>query len=215
MPNNVNVDKQTTGAAGSQKTEGGVMDTAKRAAGEVVDKVRDTAAARVEQQRETVASGLSSVAEAFRHVGDELKDQAPAPIAGIAAGLGSTVGSQVDQVAHYLEGRDIRQIAADTESFARRHPALFVGGAFLLGLAMSRFLKSGTKLYDGSSFNGSSYDVGTTQYRAGMNDSSRQPDSEGMIYLPGEGYRSSGTGLSSFDSGEIHDENEGLLDYSR
>jgi hypothetical protein len=215
MPSNLNVDDPVTGNSGSQKTEGGVLDTAKRAAGEVVDKVRDTAANRVERQRETVASGLSSVADAFRHLGDGLKDETPTPIAGIAAGLGNKVGNQVDQVAHYLEDRDIRQIAADTESFARRHPVLFVGGAFLMGLAISRFLKSATRLHDGSSFAASQYDLGTNRERAGMNDSSvssRPPYSDGSIYRSSEHYGSGGAGSSSFNSEEIDKNNASRLD---
>ena len=43
----------------------------------------------------------------------------------------------------YLRGKDFDRMVDDLEGFARRQPALFLGGAFMLGLLAARFLKSG------------------------------------------------------------------------
>jgi hypothetical protein len=48
----------------------------------------------------------------------------------------------VERVANYLRERDFHQLVNDAEDFARRSPAVFLGSAFVLGLAASRFLKS-------------------------------------------------------------------------
>lgn len=52
-------------------------------------------------------------------------------------------GDQVERVAEYLQNTDLKQMVTHTESFARRQPALFLGGAFALGVIAARFLKSG------------------------------------------------------------------------
>ena len=49
---------------------------------------------------------------------------------------------QVERLSEYVRERDVVQIAGDVEKFARREPALFLGGAFVLGLCAARFLKS-------------------------------------------------------------------------
>lgn len=41
-----------------------------------------------------------------------------------------------------MEGKEPPELAADVEGFTRRQPALFMGGAFVLGLTTARFLKS-------------------------------------------------------------------------
>ena len=49
---------------------------------------------------------------------------------------------RIDRTAQYLSTTEPQQIMRDAEAFARREPAVFFGGAFLLGLAVGRFLKS-------------------------------------------------------------------------
>jgi hypothetical protein len=51
-------------------------------------------------------------------------------------------------VSGYLEARDIQDLVGEAESLARRSPALFLGGAFTLGVLAARFLKSSSP--DGS-----------------------------------------------------------------
>jgi len=50
--------------------------------------------------------------------------------------------SQVENVARYLHDKNLGQVVGDLESFARREPVLFVGGALVVGLLGGRFLKS-------------------------------------------------------------------------
>lgn len=135
--------------AGSSSGAGGVVDSAKQAASQakeaashVIDQAKDQATSRVDQQRQTIASGLQAVAHAFHSMGDRLSHQEQGPVAQYAAEMGQAMGGQVERLANYLNGRDMHQLVTDVEDFARRSPAVFLGSAFVLGLAASRFLKS-------------------------------------------------------------------------
>ncbi|MBV9225885.1 MAG: hypothetical protein JOY85_17765 [Acidobacteriaceae bacterium] len=132
---------------------GGVVDSAKQAASQaasqaketashVIDQAKDQAASQVDQGRQTLASGLGSVAQAFQSMGNRLRNQDEGPIAQYAAEMGQAMGGQVERLANYLQGRNMQELLNDVEGFARRSPAVFLGSAFVLGLAASRFLKS-------------------------------------------------------------------------
>ena len=125
-----------------EQDEGGVIDSAKQAASHLVDQVKEQATSRADQQRHTVASGLTAVADAFRNMGDDLRNRGEGRVADYAAQMGHAASGQVERLARYLHGRNVRQVASDVEDLARRSPGMFLGGAFVLGLAASRFLKS-------------------------------------------------------------------------
>ncbi len=139
-------DPQSTGTSSGRDS---VVDSAKEAASQakeaashVFEHAKDQAATRADQQRETVASSIQAVANAFRSMGDNVRNQDQGPVGRYAAELGEAIGGQAERLANYLRGRDVRHLVADTEDFARRSPAVFLGGAFALGLLASRFLKS-------------------------------------------------------------------------
>ncbi len=115
---------------------------AKEAAGRVIEQAKDQATSRAEERRQSVATGFEAVAHAFRSMGDDLRNQEKGPVAEYAAEIGNAMGGQVERLANYLQGRDVHQLVTDAEDFARRSPAVFLGSAFVLGLAASRFLKS-------------------------------------------------------------------------
>ena len=126
---------------------------AKETAGQAFEKVSEKAATQIDEKKVTVARGLSSVAENIRQMGDNLKgsDQ-ETPIADVTAKYSESLAKQVEQVSNYLETKDLRDVMRDVEGFARRNPAVFLGGAFALGLLVARFLKSSS---DSSSSSGS------------------------------------------------------------
>jgi hypothetical protein len=49
---------------------------------------------------------------------------------------------QVDRLTNYLKSHDVREMVDRLERLARKQPGLFVGGAFVTGLLLARFLKS-------------------------------------------------------------------------
>jgi hypothetical protein len=107
-----------------------------RAAG-VIDQVKQQASTRVNEQKVRAAEGLGSVASAIRQASEQLRSENQT--------LASYADKAVDQIqlfADRMRDKDPAEMVRDAERFARRNPAAFVGGAFVLGLAMARFLKS-------------------------------------------------------------------------
>jgi hypothetical protein len=102
------------------------------------DQVAEQATTRLEGQKSTAAEGIGTVAQAIRGTGDQLRDREQGGIARYV----DRAADQLEQFAGYLGGRDVRELVRDAEQFARREPALFLGGAFTLGLFAARFLKS-------------------------------------------------------------------------
>lgn len=123
-----------------------VLSQAKESTGQVASQAYGIAAKKattaIDEQKANLAQGLTSVAENIRQLGVNKTGQ-DNPIADIAAKYSDSVAGQVEQIGRYLDGKDLRQMATDVEKFARRNPAVFLGGAFALGLLAARFLKSG------------------------------------------------------------------------
>jgi len=115
-----------------------VKDQVQQAAVGLKEQVTEQATTRLEDQKTVASDGINTVANAFRQASDQLREQDQA---GIARYL-DQASAQVENFANYLGRRDVREIARDAEGFARREPALFLGGALALGLFAARFLKS-------------------------------------------------------------------------
>jgi hypothetical protein len=104
-----------------------VASQAKEQAGDLVDRTKGQTAAR-----------LGDLAGALRQTADQLHTAD-------AMGFGRYAGMAADQVqraSDYVQRAEPRQMLRDTETFARRHPDLFIGGAFFAGVLIARFLKS-------------------------------------------------------------------------
>jgi len=119
------------GAATSKAREG--AEQLKNKALERVGDVRE----RAYSQREQIADRVRRVSSAVRSAGDQLREQDER-----AAQLADMASQRIDRAAQYVSTLEPQQMVRDVESFARRQPAAFFGGAFLLGLAAARFLKS-------------------------------------------------------------------------
>lgn len=104
---------------------------------QVTDQVREQASNRLSSQKDRAAGGLHSMADAIKKTGDQLQEQNPS-----IAQFTSSAADRIEQFAGRLETEDIGQLMDDVERFARRRPALFLGGTFALGLLAARFLKS-------------------------------------------------------------------------
>lgn len=60
----------------------------------------------------------------------------------IQAQAAGQVADALEQVAAQVRTTDLDRLARNVSSFARENPAMFIGGAALLGLAATRFLKA-------------------------------------------------------------------------
>ena len=94
-----------------------------------------------EQVRSGVDAGKMRAAGALHEVAQSLLGGDQIQGSGIG-GYIREAGEQVRRAADFLENTDARDLASRTEEYARRQPALFLGGAFAIGLIAARFLKS-------------------------------------------------------------------------
>jgi hypothetical protein len=114
---------------------------------------------------------LQSVAQAIRSTGDQLRQDQPQ-----VAGFADTAASQVDRFAGRIRTSSPSDMIAEAEQFARRQPAVFLGGALLLGAVAARFLKASPQAGSGMSagYRGStkygSADYGSGDYGYGSGD---------------------------------------------
>lgn len=125
------------------ETAKGLYDQAKDTAGQAYGTATEKAKSTIEEQKTNLATSLTSVADSIKQVGENLRgadDQIG--IANFTAKYSDSLAQQIEQISDYFENQDLRQMARDLEGFARRNPAIFIGGAFALGIFAARFLKS-------------------------------------------------------------------------
>jgi len=119
-----------------------LLQQAKQTTSEVVDQVQQQAGSKLDRQKDEAAGQLQKLAGAVRHLGDELGGESQGTIAHYAAEYGRKAADGIERFTNYLEQNDTKAMVRELENFGRRQPALLLGGAFLLGLAGARFLKS-------------------------------------------------------------------------
>lgn len=121
-------------------------DAAGQAATEVVGQAKEKASSLIGEQKSHLAAGIGTVADSIRQIGENLQhetaDGEKNQVAAFAGKYGDSLAERVERISHYMEGKDLGELASDAEQFARRNPTLFVGGAFALGILAARFLKS-------------------------------------------------------------------------
>ena len=115
------------------KDNGGAGSEAKGVLGGIQQRVTS----RVDEQKNKAADGLGGIADVFRSAGNELRTENEA-----LASYVDMAGDQMRRLANNIRERGVVDMMDDVAVFARRRPALFIGGAFLVGLGIARFLKS-------------------------------------------------------------------------
>ena len=115
-----------------------VMKQTKQKASEALGQAGSQIKSRLESQKEVTVGGLDTVALAVRQTGQHLRRQEQDALGGHADGA----AEMVENLSGYLRRTDVDQFVVEAEIFARRRPALFLGGVFALGFLAARFLKS-------------------------------------------------------------------------
>lgn len=114
--------------AGQQATE---------SAGRIAERAADIGLQQADRGREMAADGIDKVARTVRRVSTDMQSDQPQ-----IANAALTAADQAEKVSQYLRQTDARQMISNVEDVARRQPLIFVGAAFLLGVAASRFIKA-------------------------------------------------------------------------
>lgn len=131
-------DKAMTTASEATSAAKDVAETAKHKAADLADQAKSEAQDTADGAKSQAAHVLEDVSEALRATGETLADQHHDAFASYAR----TAADQVEQFTASIRDRSVGEILDEAERFARRDPALFIGGAFLLGVVGGRFLKA-------------------------------------------------------------------------
>ena len=138
---------QEIGALSDKATKD--VEQAKTSAMERVESVRERAQTGITEQRSAVASRIGRFGNILHDASESLRSDDE-----FLAHWVDEAGQRVERVASYVGEADLGDVLEDVRDFARARPAWFIGGAFLAGLAIGRFLKSGAP-QSGGSFGGS------------------------------------------------------------
>jgi uncharacterized protein YjbJ (UPF0337 family) len=133
--------------AGEDQGSQGVKEQAKGLASEAKNEVRGMAGQAKSHVQNLVGERKDRAAEQVSNFAGSLRDAARKLEEGDggATALGryaTTAADQVERVSQYLRDRDLQSFVRDAETFARRHPDVFLGGTFIAGLVLARFFKA-------------------------------------------------------------------------
>jgi hypothetical protein len=112
---------------------------ATQATSRLVDRATNVGFERADEGRHRIADGLDQAVSRIRQMSTEMEGQQP-----MIASVAGTAADGAERVAEYLHTTDARQMISGVENLARRQPILFLGGAFVAGVALARLLKAGT-----------------------------------------------------------------------
>jgi len=133
QPNQPNGDTSTKLADKAEQA----VEQVKTAAIDRVQSAREQAQSGLDQGRNQVGDRIRHVSSALRSAGDSLREEDE-----FIARYVTAASERIESVASYVGSADPKAVLRDAQNFARERPAWFFGGAFLLGLAAGRFLKS-------------------------------------------------------------------------
>ena len=175
-----------------------IADEGREKVHEIGERAQQLARTRADEQKERLTNGIRTFADALRRGCDDLSSDQNQyrPLLNSAA-------DRVEGVSRYLEQRDVGALTNDVRRFAREHTPLFIGGAFALGFAGARFLKSSPdRGYDSDSYQYGGIDRQGRYDRmlpeSGTIDRSASVEGTGTSRM---GSTESGTGTSSFEDG--------------
>lgn len=122
-----------------QETARPVVDMASQTAQQVAGQATQQVTSRLDMAVDYAAESLTGVAQALRQTGQHLREDASQPALGRFADTGA---QQVERLGGYLRQHDATELMTEVETYARRNPLTFAGGAFTLGLLAARFFRA-------------------------------------------------------------------------
>lgn len=155
-------EQTSPGALGSTRSTSGTGNISTENTG-IVGRVREQATSQLNTQKNKATDGLGSVAHAVRDTTQRLRDEKHDTVARYV----EQAADQIERFSDRLKHKDVGELMNDAQRLARRQPALFVGGAFAVGLLGARFLKSSAQHDEGRSDDWRSPSYGSTGYSTG------------------------------------------------
>jgi len=115
-----------------------MLQQAQQKAGEILGQAGDQVKSQLATQKEQASESLKSVAHVLRSAGDSLREEQYGSVGQYA----DSAAEQVEQIASFLNERDVDEIMHQVQEFARSKPALILGATFALGFFAARLLKN-------------------------------------------------------------------------
>lgn len=132
-------------------TNESIVDEAKQTAAHVASQAKEGVSQQIGHRKEKAVEKIETVSSALRDASGKLEGTGPLP------DLAEKAAEGIDRLAHYFETRDVNDMVRGVERFARREPALFLGGALAVGVIAGRFLKSSSRRMDDVGAQGGRY----------------------------------------------------------
>ncbi|HET9984990.1 MAG TPA: hypothetical protein VFQ38_15430 [Longimicrobiales bacterium] len=126
---------ERAGTAAGERTEE-MPSRAREIAVEAKETASHQMAHRLDQGKDQVAKTLDEVAHSLMDSSRKLRES------GHASGLVEGAADRVQRFSGFLRDTEVDEMVDRVQGFARRNPAVFLGGAFALGLVGARFIKS-------------------------------------------------------------------------
>lgn len=116
----------------------GAADGAKQEVSRLGDEVKEKSASVFHEQKDMAGRQIKSVANALEAGAGSLENDGQARLAGYTRNAAQRIRQFSDDVEH----KDFESAVESVRSYASENPAVVIGGAAVLGLVLSRFLKS-------------------------------------------------------------------------
>lgn len=110
---------------------------AKRAAGNVVSQAREKVSDVADSQKDAAARSIGGYSSALHESAAAMEQQDPN-----IAHFTHRAAEGLERVAAYVRDSDVNRLRQDAETFARRRPALFMGGMLIAGLVLGNLVKA-------------------------------------------------------------------------
>lgn len=144
--------KSTASNAGQQVKEsaGEVAEQTQRKAAEYARLAQSQGKEMLDQQKTRAAGQVQTLGGAVRRAADKFREDHDDNIAGYI----DAAADEVERLGNYLERRDLNSVWRDAQTFGRRRPEWFLGGMFVAGLALTRFLKASAERHESQTITG-------------------------------------------------------------
>ncbi len=132
------------GKVDSETVMGHVKESATKSVQALSDKAVELSQETREIIKEQVTSGREVLTSALNDAAKAVNQVSESDSPGLTSFRPYTerLGLMLDQTSQYLNTVTPQRLVKDTRTLARNNPAVFVGGALLVGLVAARFLKS-------------------------------------------------------------------------
>lgn len=122
---------------------GQIQEAGRDVASKSVSAISEKTRAKTAGYQSEISSGLHTLAEGLRQTSSQFQNTAEdTPLSSASARYIGDLAEKLESVSSYFERKDASALMQDVKAFAKSNPTLFVGGAFVVGFAVSRLVRS-------------------------------------------------------------------------